>query len=373
MSKTNKIVAWIVVIVIVVLAVSAVSKKQKTELSGEPIKIGVVYALTGIASSWTEFGRNAANMAAEEINSSGGVNGRPIELIYEDSQTNPAKSVSAFQKLVTIDKVDAIIGDVWAFITNPLIPLSTQNKIVVISPTVMDASVEKPGGDYFFTLGHTMGGIENSVRNFFDLNPQAKTAGLICWGVDAWGLAFTDVYERIAKEKGVEIIVKTCTTDFSPNYRNEAAKIKAAKPDVVLVNGVGGLAVNSLRTFGVMTPIIADSNTIDGFENQGSVSLEQLKDVYVIDWHPNKKFADSFQNKYGAYPILESQNSYEAVRSIAEALKNNPKDILAGLKEVKYTSVEGVIDFTTGTNINPNKTEAKLYKVIGKGNYEEIK
>ena len=376
MNKKSLWIAVVLVIVLVVIGISVSGKKKVSQTDAQPIKIGGVYALTGIAASWTEVGKDAAQLAADEINASGGVNGRQIQLIFEDSQTVPARGVSAFQKLVGTDHVDAVIGDVWAFLTNPLIRPSTESKTLLISPTVMDTSVEQPGGPYFFTLGHQMTGIEPAIRKFFDLYPNAKTAGLLCWGVDAWGLTYTAEYEKIAKERNVKIVAKTCTNDFNPDYRNEAAKIKAAKPDVVLIDGLGDRAINTLRTFGVTAPIVADSNAIAGFETSDSVSLDQLKNAYIIDWHANDAFIKTFKAKYGKYPILEAQNSYEAVRSIAKALAANPTDIVAGLKTVKYSSVDGkdgIIDYTNGTNSNPNKTAAGLYRVLGKGNYELVK
>jgi branched-chain amino acid transport system substrate-binding protein len=372
MSKSLKISISVIVIILVIWTIAA---HKKTDSSANPIKIGAVYGLTGIASSWTEVAKDAANMAADEINAAGGVNGRQIQMVYADSATDPAKSVSAFQKLTSVDHVDAAIGDVWAFLTNPLVPISTQTKTVLISPTVMDASVEKPG-DYFFSLGHQMAGIEPAINKFFDQYPKAKTASLICWGVDPWGLSFTAEYEKIAAQRGVKIVMKTCTKDFTPDYRNEAAKAKAANADVILVDGLGDRAINTLRTFGVMSPIVADSNAIAGYEVGGTVSTEQLKNAYIIDWHASDDFVKKFEAKYGIYPILEAQNSYEAVRSIAKGLQNNPTDLVMGLKEVKYNSVDGangVIDFTTGTNINPNKTPASLYTVHGKGQYEIVK
>mgnify|MGYP003393993309 FL=1 len=79
----------------------------------DPIKIGVVYGLTGPASSWTDYGIKAAELAVSEINENGGVNGRLVELVIEDSNSSPAKAVAAYQKLTDIDKVGAVIGDVW--------------------------------------------------------------------------------------------------------------------------------------------------------------------------------------------------------------------------------------------------------------------
>lgn len=115
----------------------------------DPIYIGVNYALSGPGMLWGEMGQMGLTLAQEEINNAGGVNGRRIELIFEDSQTSPAKSVSAYQKLTTFNKTKIIIGDVWAFLTNPLIPLAEKDQVLLLSPTVMPESVERESLAFF--------------------------------------------------------------------------------------------------------------------------------------------------------------------------------------------------------------------------------
>ncbi len=363
---------WVIIALIIIILVGVGLSQNYGKAKGGPIKVGATLSLTGAAAFWSESAKNGAEMAVEEINSKGGVNGRPIQVIYEDSQSNPSKDVSSFHKLVNVDKVDVMISDVWAFLSNPLVPLSESNKIVTISPTVMDNSVEGTS-TYFFTMGHTTSSIKGAIEKFFDVNPSAKTVGIICWNANTWGVAFTKAYEDVAKERGIKIVAETCSGDFMVDYRIEAVKMKAANPDVILVVGWGDRAVKTLKNLGVNIPILVDSNLVDGFENSDSVSLEQLKNVFVIDWRPNQEFASKYKNKYGKYPVLEAQNSYELIRSIAKAYENSPNDLLAGLKKVKYESVDGNIDFTSGTNINPNKSQAGLFKILGKGNYEEVK
>ena len=311
-------------------------------------------------------------MAVEEINSNGGVNGRPIEIIYEDSQSNPSTGVSAFQKLVNIDKVNIVLADVWAFLVNPLVPLSESTKTLTVSPTVMDNSVEGTS-TYFFTVGHTTSSLKGAIEKFFDTHSSAKTVGIICWNANTWGKAFTQTYEDVVRERGLQVVVKTCSNDFAVDYRTEAIKVKAANPDLILIDGWGDRAVKALKNLGINNPILVDSNLVDGFENGNTIAVSQLNNVYVIDWRANSKFSEKYKSLYGKYPVLEAQNGYEAVRSVVKAMQNNPTNILEGLRKVKYESVDGNIDFTTGSNITPNQAQAKLYTILGKGEYMEVK
>src|SRR5947207_2511415 len=113
MSKATKILLVIVAIIAIGAFVRLRHSGPISPANAEPIKIGVVYGFTGGADAWAEYGKKGVDLAVKEINSAGGVNGRSLEVIYEDSKTKPAVAVSAFQKLVDIDKVDVVVGDVW--------------------------------------------------------------------------------------------------------------------------------------------------------------------------------------------------------------------------------------------------------------------
>ncbi|MEK7136245.1 MAG: ABC transporter substrate-binding protein [Patescibacteria group bacterium] len=371
MDKNKKIWGGVAIIVIILGLAWYFQTNKTVPATGEPIKIGVVYGLTGSASAWTDYGKKALEMAAEEINEDGGIKGRPLELVFEDSETNPAKSVSAFQKLVTIDKVQVVIGDVWSFITNPLIPLADQNKIVLISPTVMNRAVEG-ASPYFFTVGHTVEGQRPAVEKFFNINPDIKTASILCWN-DAWGKAHSQLFRQVATEKGIKILSEECTADFISTYRTELLKIKATDADALLVTSSSPVALFKAYTdLGLRQKVLATTIVVDGIEAQG-MPREYVKNVWFMDWRPNEEFARKFEDKYGVYPILEAQNHYEALRSIAKGLENNPDNLLEGIMKVKYNSADGQLDFTAGDNTTVNKAEAKLYTVNPDEGYTEVK
>jgi branched-chain amino acid transport system substrate-binding protein len=359
MNKKQIILILSVLLVLVGFVYATNSKHPREEL--KTIKIGMVYGLTGPASVWTENGKKAAELAVEDINREGGVNGKKIELIIEDSKTDPKGSVSAFQKLTDIDNVDVVIGDVWSFITNPLIPLAESKKVVLLSPTVMNASVEKHS-PYFFTIGHTVESQEEAMKKFFAINPDIKTVYDLCWN-DAWGKAHSNLLKKVTEELGIKIVGQTCTADFSSDYRTEAIKIKTANPDAVFVTSAyADKAVKALVELKVNKKILTTTDLAAAIRTR-DFPLDYTRNVWFMDWIPSQEFMDKFNKRYESYPITEAQNSYEAVRRIANALENNPTDLLKGIKALKYQTVDGEIDFTDSDNITANKAEAKLYSV----------
>lgn len=360
-----------IVIIIIVAVFAIIGITRKNTGSNETVRIGFIYALTGPASVWSDNGIKAAKLAVDEINKSGGINGKKIEMVIEDSKTDPKSSVSAFNKLASVDKVDVVVGDMWSFITNPLIPLAESNKIVLISPTVMNHSVEKTSL-YFFTLGHTVESQEDAMRKFFTSNPDIKTVYNLCWN-DFWGKAHTELLKKITTELKISIIGESCTNDFGNDYRTEVAKIKALRPDSVFITAAySDIPIKALYQLEVPSKILTTTSIVEALRAR-NFSTIYTKNVWFMDWTPNQDFINKFYERYGSYPIMEAQNSYEVVKSIAQGLKNNEKDLLSGIKSVKYTSTDGEINFIDSDNITANKAEAKLYTVESNGNFSEVK
>lgn len=316
--------------------------------SHEEIKIGFVYGLTGPAQAWAEYGRLGAELAIKEINQSGGINGQQIKAIFEDSRTNPASAVSAYKKLVEIDKVKVVVGDVWDFITNPIIPLSKKDKVVQISPTVVYESVnpnlEKLGGsEYFFTMGHRISLLEDSVRKFFEVNPNVKSAAILCWD-DHWGYSYLSVWKKIISERGIKIIDESCTIDFSHDYKADIARIASKKHDLVLFGHLSNVVLRRIREHKLNSLILTSSNIVENLEN-GSLPKELAEGVYYSDWKPNEEFVAKFQKAYGKYPIIDASSHYDTVYAIAKALTLDP-DLKTGMKKLKFEGSHGEINFT---------------------------
>ncbi len=180
----------------------------------EPIKVGVVYAFTGLGKQWSDYGRMGLELARDEINAAGGVAGRKIELIFEDSQTEPAKAVSAYRKLVSVDRVKYVLGNVWSFITNPLIPLAGRDKVILISPTVMPESIERTN-PYYFTMGYKVSGLRSAVDTFFkhwdQLEVRRKKTGTHVepYGVAPYYVIFAHAYAAQAIEMLADSAART--------------------------------------------------------------------------------------------------------------------------------------------------------------------
>ncbi len=250
--------------------------------------------------------------------------------------------------------------------TNPMIPVADLNKKILISPTVMDRSVEG-SSEYFFTLGHTVQSQEVAIKKFFDLNPNVKTISVLCWN-DAWGKANSEIWKKVIVEQGLKIVSEDCSVDYSNDYRMEVLKIKSKNPDAIIV-GVSSGVINTVfkrfSEFNIQTKILGLNTTEEALRN-GVIDKSFFKNVWFINWAPSKEFTDKFKNTYGVAPLVEAQNSYEVIRSIAEALKLGG-NILKAIKNVRYEGVDGYIDFKNYDNLSVNRGESRLFKISDSG------
>ena len=342
------------------LALALLSREAGAESapSAGPVRVGAILSLTGPAEKWGTHVRKAMELGVQDINAAGGISGRPLEVLYEDSRTDAAGSVTAYKKLVELNHVRVVIGDVWSFVTLPLLPLSAHDKVLLISPTLVPDSVEKPT-PYFFTLGQGAQNARGAVDRFLALQPLAKRASVLCWD-DPWGDAYLRMWREAFRDSGVRVLEERCSRDFAYDYRTDIAKIATQKPAILAFayQGERILKVAAEQNFHPLW--LSTSNIVEVLWN-GSLPQELLDGVYYTDWRPNPEFLKRFREAYGTEPFIESHNGYEAVRAAAKALEKNAAEPAAALRTIAYEGIAGPVDFTKGHGAN--FSQAKLMKI----------
>jgi len=134
MTSTVKIIIAIVVIVLLIVIVGSVKEKETSGPTGEPIVIGAVLPLTGIGANYGEYERDALFMARDRINEEGGILDRPVTLVIEDDETNPAKTATSVSKLASLDGAQVIVGAVWDFWPMPPFPWPSVSRLSLYLP-----------------------------------------------------------------------------------------------------------------------------------------------------------------------------------------------------------------------------------------------
>ena len=206
MSKQTKVVISTVVVLVVCYWGYLIFNNSSVSSPGqqEPIKIGVVLPLTGDLSSMGEPAKDAVEFALEEINNAGGINGRKLEAIFENGKCDGAASISAVQKLINVDKVSAIIGEICSGATIAMAPIVEKNKVPLISPCSSNPDITNMG-DYIFRVypsdslqGKYMAEYVKNVLNY------SKVA--VLYVNNDWGKGVAEVFKKTFINMGGEII-----------------------------------------------------------------------------------------------------------------------------------------------------------------------
>lgn len=307
-----------------------------------PIKIGAIYGFTGFANIWSEQAKRAIELARDEINAAGGVHGRELQVIFEDSGTTAQGAVSAFNKLVKSDHVDAIVGDIISFVTLPLIPLAQRNKVVLVTPSIFDTDIP-PQAEYFFTTCPRKESMAAPVEQFFSLNTDVRRVAIIC-ADNTWGRTYLDVWKSVAHSRNVEVVDENCISDYSTDMRTEVLRAKSKKPDAVIVAFGIDRALKRMKEFKFEPKVLTTSDMDEAIHSRGFPAKE-AEGVFFADWLATEGFRQRFEARFLTKAIMAPQNSYEAIKTLAEAFRRNAIDPQMAILDLHYSGATGPIDY----------------------------
>jgi branched-chain amino acid transport system substrate-binding protein len=196
-----------------------------------PIKIGASMSLTGTYAKPGTYQKEGYDVCAEEVNGKGGLLGRKIEFVVYDDQSTPATGVKLYEKLITEDKVDALMGPYSSPITEAVANVSEKYKKVLVSPLAATTSIFKKGRKYIFMI---ISPAEVYLEGLIDMAAKRglKTVAIInedTLFAKASGAGTAD----IAKKKGMQVVLHEAYPKGNTDFSALLVKIKALNPDVI--------------------------------------------------------------------------------------------------------------------------------------------
>lgn len=229
------------VVVLLLLVLAACAQQPTTE---EPIRIGVIAPLTGVAANLGINSRVAAGLAADEINANGGINGRPIALVIEDGKCNGKEAAAAANKLLTIDGVPVIIGGVCSAETLAFSDVAERMGRVVLSPCSSSPDVTA-AGDYIFR-DYPSDVLQGAFgAEYLYQEGMRNVAILAC--LDDYCQGVSDVFAETFAELGGEILARESFEKGAGDVRTQITKIRNAGPEAVFYAGFGEDAIRFIR------------------------------------------------------------------------------------------------------------------------------
>src|SRR4051812_41573436 len=229
----NALRAFVAAFIVTLLALLGASAQ-----SGNPIRIGLSLALTGAGAAPSKVINTALDIWREDINAKGGLLGRPVELVIYDDQSTPANVPGIYTKLITVDKVDLLLGPYGTNFVAPAMPTIIQNKKMTISFTAIGINDKFSYDKYFSLVSVGPEGVNAFSVGFFDMaaaqNPKPQTVAILAADAEFAQGAAQGAREQI-KKHGFKLVYDQSyppsTTDFSPVMR----AVQAANADIVFI------------------------------------------------------------------------------------------------------------------------------------------
>ena len=349
MSKVTKALAS-VVLGTAVLAAS---------ISGQAdsIKVGFNVPLTGFAAADGKSARIGAELAVEQVNASGGVNGKNLELVIYDDQASPKESAPLAAKLITQDGVVAGISGSYSGATRAAATIYQENATPYISAYAVHPDITR-SGDYVFRTSF-MGEVQGRAGAKLVGEMMGKKRVSIITLANDFGKSLEAGFKEKAAEFGIEILGEYDYSIKDREFGPIVSKVKAEAPDAIYASGyffTAGPLVSQLRAAGVDVPVIGQEG-YDGemFIKIAGAAAEGVIITTSLDRDSTEPLAQAFiqgfQKKSGYPADMVSASTHTAVLVLAEAMKQvDPSDKAALREAIASTSINAA----TG-NISFNK------------------
>ena len=335
----------------------------------EPIKIGFLGPLTGDVATVGQNNKAATELAVDAINNSGGINGRQIQMIWEDGKCDGQEAANAASKLVNIDKVTAIIGGGCSAETLAAAPIAEQGKVIMFSPLSSNPSITA-AGDYIFR-DYPSDSYQGAKAAEFAMNElQGKNIAVLSCMSD-WCTGVAKVFKDKVNSSGGKIIDSETFTDNQANdLRTQLTKIKNAKADVIYFLAYSDATINGLKQIkqlGIKAKLLGGDSWDDPKIAKGAGTAAEG----TIYFKPSAKMTDAFKAamaaKTGNNEVdTGSPQAYDAVNILAGIMKNVGTDtakIKDALYQVKdYNGVSGVITLDSNGDLATANYDINMIK-----------
>lgn len=300
----------------------------------EIIKFGFVGPLTGDAGAYGNESKNSVQLAVDEINNSGGINGKKIEIVYEDGKCNGKDASSAAQKLVDIDKVKVIFGGFCSGEALAIIPIAEKAGVIQISSGASSPALSGASKMFFRTAPSDSGAGEQLAM--IARNNNYKKIAIISENSD-YSQALRDTFKKNYASIEHVIVYDETYNPETKDFRSMILKIRSANPDAIFVNpqtDIGSsIIVKQLKDAGMDKQLYA--NVFPGtnaFLERSATYAEGIifTDAPGLD-DANKKSTDyraHYEQKYGNEPsaAFYAGAAYDNVYIIKQALEKEGED-----------------------------------------------
>ena len=347
----------VTIIVLVILAgFLGCSKKQ------EEIKIGAILSLTGDAALYGQNAKEGIDLAVEEVNKEGGILGKNIKVIYEDTQADPKIGLSAFQKLVKVDKVESVIGPITSSVLLAVAPVANKEQVVVLSPAATSPDITE-AGDFIFRNWPSDAYEGKLIAEYAYHNLNLRNTSLLLINND-YGKGLKQVFVREFENLGGKIGIIETFNPKDTDFRAQILKLKDSQTEGLYIVGYPEefvIILKQIKELGLKTQLLSTSAFQDkDIIIKSGVASEGVIYPYPIEPDPTNpvvaNFEKNFENKYGKKPGIVCDTGYDALKMIVYTIQlekgYSGSEIQRGLLSIKdFQGASGIMSFDRNGDI----------------------
>jgi len=334
---------WTIIIVVILIAIILSLNNKNVSQPNGPIKIAALLSLTGDASAYGQNAQRGIQLAVDEFNQKGGVDGRQVDMIYEDTAGDPKKTLSAYQLVTTVDHVTAVLGPLNQNELSAVIPLIDRDQMPVISPDYVPVQNRVNIHDPILVWMDAQIEAERMARYVFD---QGIRKVAVIGSQDNWESTVSNGFADAFSVLGGTITDREIVLPDSADMKLPVTKALASSPEAVFI-GTYYQFVNSTKTihdlgyggklFGIEVDNYLAQQTAGWVEN-----LEFIGPDYY-----SSAFTQDFQKRFAILPGLYAGQSYDAANILFSFLTKDAtqEGIVEQMNDFKsYQGVSGSLE-----------------------------
>lgn len=346
----------------------------------KPIKIGAIFSSTGGASSLGKPEHDTVVLLTEQINKAGGIGGRPIELVFLDSESDETKAVLAMKKLAGDPEIVGIVGGTTSGESLAMLPEAGKNEVTFISVAASIKIVEPVSKWVFKTPATDREVVEAIVRHL-------KANGLlnVAWMSvnNAFGDSGRVEFERLAKDAGIKIIANERFNHADADMTAQVTKVKAANPQAVVVWATppsASVVASNIHQLGLKVPQFQSHGISNkAFIDQAGAGAEGIifpaQKLAVWETLPandplkgvTTEYVNAFQAKYNYFPTTFGAHAYDGFMMLVKAIeavgtdRAKIRDHIEGLKS--FVTAGGVFNMSPTDHMGLTANDIVLVQI----------
>lgn len=332
------------------------------QTSQNEILIGEYSSLTGTTATFGQSTHRGLLMAVEETNNAGGINGKKIKLLTEDTQSKPEEAATAVTKLISRDNVVAVVGEVSSSRSLAAAPICQANHIPMVSSASTNPEVTKKG-DYIFRVCYIDPFQGEVIAKFAYNSLKLKRVAILKDIKNDYSIGLAQFFEQSFKALGGEVVASQAYSEGDADFKAQLTALKAADPEAIIIPGYyteGALIVKQARELNMNMPMIGG----DGWDSMKLIEIggaamnnSYFSTHYSVD-NPNEtvqNFVTKYEKTNNEVPDALAALGYDAGMLLFNAIKRagstegaKIRDALAATND--FPGVTGMISIDKDRN-----------------------